>query len=141
MSASVLDTSVAVPYLVASHAHHEEVSSAMDALVGTGCLSAQSLAETYSVLTRLPGDARVSAADAARLIEANFDPPIAVAKRTINRLPMLLAAAGVSGGATYDALVALAAKEAGLTLLTRDVRATATYFAIGVSFEVIASKQ
>jgi predicted nucleic acid-binding protein len=38
---------------------------------------------------------------------------------------------GIGGGAVYDALVALAAVEHGADLATRDVRAKATYEAIG----------
>jgi hypothetical protein len=34
------------------------------------------LAETYSVLTRLPGDARVHPADAVVLIDENFAEPV-----------------------------------------------------------------
>lgn len=64
------DTSVAVPYLVRSHSAHQAVRrwAANRAAV----LTAHSLAETYSVLTRLPGDARLTAVDAVRLIDANF---------------------------------------------------------------------
>jgi toxin FitB len=51
-----VDTSVAVPLLVRSHQHHPEVVRwwAGQELA----LSGYALAETYSVLTRLPGDAR-----------------------------------------------------------------------------------
>lgn len=131
----VIDTSVAVPLLLRSHDHHLAVSSA---LTRPTCLSAQSLAETYAVITRLPGDARLSMRDAARLLDVSFEPPVAPTGRTLALLPRLLADAGIAGGATYDALVALAAKEAERTLLTRDVRATTTYRAIGVRFEVLA---
>jgi predicted nucleic acid-binding protein len=42
-----------------------------------------------------------------------------------------------SGGTVYDALVALAAKEHGAALATRDARARGTYDAVGV--EVIVT--
>jgi predicted nucleic acid-binding protein len=131
-----LDTSISVPYLSEDHEHHTPVASALS---GPVCLTAQSLAETYSVLTRLPGAARLSAADAVQLLEANFEAPVGIPGRTLKRLPATLARAGVLGGAVYDALVALAAKEAGMILLTRDARALATYQAIGVKFEIISS--
>ena len=131
-----LDTSVSVPFLSEDHEHHAPVVSAV---CGPVCLTAQSLAETYSVLTRLPGAARLSAADAVQLIEANFEPPVSMTSRTLKQLPATLARAGVLGGAVYDALVALAAKEAGVILLTRDARALATYQAVGVEFEIISS--
>ncbi len=46
---------------------------------------------------------------------------------------------GIAGGAVYDGLVALAAREHGLVLATRDARARSTYEAVGVTTEVIAS--
>ncbi len=53
-------------------------------------------------------------------------------------VPAVLADLGISGGAVYDALVGLAARAAGLTLLTRDARALGTYAALGLPVEVVA---
>nr|WP_248838596.1 hypothetical protein [Frankia sp. AgKG'84/4] len=39
-------------------------------------LSGHALAETYSVLTRMPGDARLSGPDAARLLDVRFTAPL-----------------------------------------------------------------
>ncbi len=44
---------------------------------------------------------------------------------------------GIAGGAVYDALVALAAKEHGAPLATRDARARGTYDAVGVKVIVV----
>ena len=95
-------------------------------------LTQHSLAETYSVLTRLPGDARVGALDAVRLIDANFGPPALLAAETAAAVPRLLAQLNIVGGAVYDGLVGLAAKSNSLPLATRDLRAAATYTALGV---------
>jgi predicted nucleic acid-binding protein len=65
-----VDTSVAVPLLVRSHQHHAEVVRWWGGQ--ELALSGRALAETYSVLTRLPGDARLSAEDAARLLDTRF---------------------------------------------------------------------
>ena len=46
---------------------------------------------------------------------------------------------GIAGGAVYDALVALAAKERGAALATRDARARNTYDAVGVKVIVVPS--
>ncbi len=94
-------------------------------------LSGHAFAETYSVLTRLPGDARVTPADAARLIRARFTTPLMLAHETVARLPDLLSSLGIAGGAVYDALVALAAIEHDAELATRDARAKATYDVLG----------
>jgi predicted nucleic acid-binding protein len=65
-----VDTSVAVPLLVRSHIDHAAVARWWNGQ--EVALSGHALAETYSVLTRLPGDARLAPADAARLLEARF---------------------------------------------------------------------
>ena len=128
-----IDTSVAVPLLVASHEHHAQVAAW--ARGRTLRLSGHSLAETYAVLTRLPGDARVSAPDAVTLIDDNFGQPLVLSARGARRCHQECASNGVTGGATYDALVALAAREHSVALATRDARARSTYEAIGVPVE------
>lgn len=125
-----VDTSAAVALIMSSHVAHRAVRRQLrgNDLV----LTQHSLAETYSVLTRLPGDARVSPADAVRLMDANFGPPALVPATTAAAIPRLLAELNIVGGAVYDGLVGLAAKSSGLPLATRDLRAAATYTALGV---------
>ena len=129
MTPLALDTSVAVPLLVASHRDHADVVRWWDRR--EIALSGHALAETYSVLTRLPGDARVTPADAARLIGTRFTAPLTLAHETFGRLPDLLSSLSIAGGAVYDALVALAAIEHDAELATRDARAKATYDVLG----------
>ncbi|HXH56769.1 MAG TPA: hypothetical protein VNL12_05640, partial [Iamia sp.] len=76
-------------------------------------LTAHPLAESYSVLTRLPADARLAPPDAARLLSARFGDTVALDDLVACSLPTLLAPVGIAGGAVYDALVALAARGAG----------------------------
>jgi len=52
-------------------------------------------------------------------------------------LPDTLSRLGIAGGAVYDALVALAAKDHAVALATRDARARGTYDAIGVTVIVV----
>ena len=59
---------------------------------------------------------------------------------SVGLLLQQLAAAGVAGGAVYDGIVATAAKNAGLLLVSCDVRAAATYRALGVEFELIPNR-
>jgi len=131
-----VDTSVAVPLLVRSHQHHAEVVRWWNGqeLV----LSGHALAETYSVLTRLPGDARLAADDAARLLDARFAAPLALGAAAAEKVHNTLSHLGIAGGAVYDALVALAAAEHGLPLATRDARARGTYDAVGVKVILVA---
>ncbi|MGH8962280.1 MAG: type II toxin-antitoxin system VapC family toxin [Jatrophihabitantaceae bacterium] len=135
MKQLAFDTSAAIPLLVRSHSAHAAVRR--QARGRSPVLTAHSLAETYSVLTRLPGDARLAPLDAVRLIESNFGSPLQPKPSTLAKLPALLAPLGVAGGAVYDALVALAAVERGVPLATRDARALGTYAVIGVEVEVI----
>lgn len=136
MSARIgVDTSVAVPLLMSSHLAHREVARwwAGRELA----LSGHAMAETYSVLTRLPGDARYAPVDAARLVGERFAAPLLLPARTVRSLPAVLARLGIGGGAVYDAMVALAAKENGVDLATRDARARSTYEAVGVRVVVV----
>lgn len=129
MTAVGLDTSVAVPLLVRTHDAHAGVVrwwGGRDV-----ALSGHALAETYSVLTRLPGDLRLAPADAARLLTARFVEPLVLGPDIAKRLPDVLSEHGIAGGAVYDALVALAAIEHGALLGTRDARARATYETLG----------
>ena len=130
-----VDASVAVPLLVRSHQHHAQVVRWWDRQELS--LSAHALAETYSVLTRLPGDARLSADDAARLLDTRFAMPLVLSAEQARTVHATLSRIGVAGGAVYDALVALAAKENGAPLATRDARARGTYDAVGVKVIVV----
>lgn len=131
MSVVGVDTSVAVPLLVQIHRDHETVVrwwSGRDI-----ALAGHALTETYAVLTRLPGDLRLSPRDAAKLLAARFSRPLLTASSKAAKLAATLARLGIAGGAVYDAMVALVAAEHGVQLATRDARAVATYELVGVS--------
>jgi toxin FitB len=130
-----VDTSVAIPLLVRSHRDHDAVARWWNGQ--ELALAGHALAETYSVLTRLPGDARLAPADAARLLNARFSAPLVLSRKQASNLPNKLSLLGLAGGAVYDALVALAAKEHDTALATRDARARGTYDAIGVAMIVV----
>lgn len=132
-----LDTSVAIPLVVQNHRAHEAVAEWWGGRAVT--LAGHALAETYSVLTRLPGELRLEPTDAARLIAARFAPALVLGKATAVALPARLAALGLAGGAVYDALVGLAAAEHGVELATRDARALATYESVGARVVVAAA--
>lgn len=135
MTDTAVDASVAVPLLVSSHTAHPIVSAwaVGRALV----LSGHALVETYSVLTRLPGDARVAPHDAATLIDEAFADAVVLDEATSGEIHRELAALGIAGGAVYDGLVGAAAGRRGLTLATRDARARGTYEAVGVRVELV----
>ncbi len=121
---------MAIPLLVATHGAHDAVRRWWNGR--EVALSGHALAETYSVLTRLPGDLRLAPADAARLLADRFVEPFLLGADTARHLPEVLGRLGIAGGAVYDALVALAALEHDAGLATRDTRARATYDTVGV---------
>ena len=124
-----LDTGVAVPLLVQTHVAHDEVVRWWDGR--EVALSGHALAETYSVLTRLPADLRAAPTDAARLLRERFVPPLLLEPEASASIPEALGMLGIAGGAVYDGLVAMAALENGADLATRDLRAKATYEKVG----------
>lgn len=67
----------------------------------------------------------------ARLISERFVPPLLLRAEVAGRVPALLAEHGMAGGASYDALVALATVENEAVLATRDARARGTYELLG----------
>jgi AbrB family looped-hinge helix DNA binding protein len=78
----------------------------------------------------------VPAGRTARLMAARFDDVLLPGEDVLTQLPATLGRLGIAGGATYDAVVALAARAHDATLATRDERARATYERVGVRVEV-----
>ena len=86
-------------------------------------LAAHSLAEAYSVLTRLPEPHRLRPEDALDLIEANWSRArvVALGGPDYRRMLRHCRDAGIAGGAVYDALIAECARKAGVsTIVTWD---------------------
>jgi predicted nucleic acid-binding protein len=132
-----VDTSVAVPLVLRNHEAHQAVVAWR---AGRDLsLAGHAWIETYAVLTRLPGRARVSPSDAARVLASNFAAPITVASETWTRAVEIFATAGIAGGAAYDGWVALAARDRGALLASRDARAEATYRRLGVDVEMVTT--
>jgi predicted nucleic acid-binding protein len=131
----LIDTSVAVALAVAGHEHHEVTRQAIaDRRCG---LAGHAAFETFSVLTRLPPPNRRTPRAVARLLGYDFPYSRFLSAGGAQQLQARLASLGIAGGAVYDALVAAAAAEHGLTLATRDRRAAEVYRALGVDFELI----
>ena len=132
---ALVDTSVAVPLVVADHEHHRAVIDAVrNKTLG---LAGHAVFETFSILTRLPPPARRSPSVVGRLIGQNFPMTRFLSEHAAAELLARLARLGVAGGAVYDALVGAAAVEHGLTLLTRDRRAADIYHRINVNFVLL----
>ncbi len=136
---TAIDTSVAVAALLSWHELHDECT-----LPASGAsIPAHALVETYSVLTRLPAPHRISHSDARALLEARFtDTAILVMNPPLQRtLIATLSDAGISGGSTYDGLIALIARDHGHPLLTADRRAARTYESLGVEYQLVPAAE
>jgi predicted nucleic acid-binding protein len=131
-----VDTSVAVASLVESHAAHQTCRSTAASL--RPALAGHAAFETYSVLTRLPGPARVTPTTAAHLLEQAFPLRCWLTDEQQDDLLRRLPGLDLSGGMVYDALVAEAARLAGRTLLTRDSRALKTYAVVRATVSFVA---
>lgn len=129
------DTSVLVAGFATWHEAHQPAARALNRGVR---LIAHTAVETYSVLTRLPPPHRV-APDAVQAYLAGVTSTeyVTLDARSHRDLINYLAAHNVTGGATYDALVATTAKAVGATLLTRDRRAVRTYELLQVEYELV----
>lgn len=131
----LLDTSAAVPLVVADHDAHATTWDALHAReLG---LAGHAWFETFSVLTRLPGASRRDATTVVRLLTANFPHSRFLDEGSTSLLTGELAVMGIGGGAVYDALVAAAAAHHQLPLVSRDRRAADTYRAFNVEVELL----
>src|SRR5919197_1533453 len=98
-NAIALDTSAAIALLIEDHEHHE---ATLEAVRGRRLgLAGHAWFETFSVLTRLPGGRRRSAADAIRILAHDFPASIFLGEKEAVELGRGLAQMGVSGGAVY----------------------------------------
>jgi predicted nucleic acid-binding protein len=133
---ALADTSVAFPTLREQHDHHESALAAV--LEHRAGVAAHSLFETYAVLTRHP-DFRISPGEALALLDDTFEHRAVLSVAATNRALKAIVAGGITGGATYDALIGATAAEAGLPLLTFDRRAQRTYEAVGVEVRFLTA--
>jgi len=122
------DTSVLVAASVETHEHHVRAFAVVERVahgLDDGFIAAHSLAETYAVLTRLPISPRIHSTEAARIIAANieaFFKTQVLNARDYSKVVHDAAAAGLTGGAIYDALLlACAAKAAVERIYTFDL--------------------
>lgn len=131
------DSSVIVPSLVRWHPLHRQAAAA---LAEVRRVPAHALAESFSVLTRLPPPRSVRPAMAHRLLVSAFpEEPLTLSARGCAAVLRRLAEADIGGGHTYDAVVAATAAEAGLCLLTADRRAMPTYALVGAEFQLLSA--
>ena len=129
------DTSLAIAGIDPDHRHHVVARAAC--LERRPVLAGHAAFEAYSVLTRLPGASRVDPATAESVLSQAFGDPCWIPVTTRRGLMKRLSSVGITGGAVFDALVAIAASSNNRTLLSLDRRATSTYRRLDVDFELV----
>ena len=130
------DSSVLVPALLDAHEFHHachESAGLVDAAIG------HALLETYAVLTRLPQPYTVTPSQASAALRSyGVNPHVLTGAELVDALDRF-GAGRVTGGATYDAVIAATAGRHGVTLLTRDERAAAVYERVGADVMWVAT--
>jgi len=132
---TALDTSVVIAAFAPWHEAH---AVARRAVTSDAVVPAHVVTETYAVLTRMPEPFRMDAATVAEYSRRQWHGRIVVPERGLyESLTATAAAVGVTGGGTYDALVALTAAASGHELLSLDLRAERTYRALGIRYRLL----
>ena len=112
---AILDTTVLVAGLLATHPHHGPSArhlAAAAATPGSYRCTTHALAEAYRVLVALPLAPRCTPSQALTLIRTSLAPrlaPVALTAKDYDRALDVAAASGLGGSAIYDALHLMAA--------------------------------
>ena len=118
MARFALDTSCMVAAVCTWHERHLSAVAEIERRLARGgrlAVAAHALVEAYAVLTRLPAPNRLGPADAWALVKGNFvDGASVVALSGQAHIALLrgLAGDGISGGRSYDAVIAACARQA-----------------------------
>jgi predicted nucleic acid-binding protein len=132
---ALVDTSIAVPLVLADHEAHEDTLEAVHSIrLG---LAGHAWFETYSVLTRLPPGSRRSPATILAILASDFPETRFLDADLAAALGVELARLDIAGGAVYDALIGATARAFRLPLLSRDRRARRTYESLGVDIRFL----
>jgi predicted nucleic acid-binding protein len=114
------DTSVLIPALLDEHSHHPaSLAALLKADRKNSCCAAHSLAEVYSILTRLPRTHRVSGEHAVLFLADLADRLTFIALDATEYMTAIREAAthDILGGTIYDALLARCAIKAGAEII------------------------
>jgi toxin FitB len=135
------DTSVLVAGFDPRHPFHAEAVPALVEVKAGGRLVAHTMAEAYSVLSSTGGPFRFEPEPVVAYLDQFLErsDPIQPLIGSYREALDLLGARNRAGGAIYDALIALAARDADITLVSLDRRAEQTYAACGVVAKMLAA--
>jgi len=133
------DTSVLVAGFDPHHHFHVEAVPVLVDVKASGRLVAHTMAEAYSVLCSPSGPFRFEPEPVVAYLDQFLERSDPIQPRTgsYREALDLLGARNLAGGAVYDALIALAARDADATLVSLDRRAERTYAACGVEARML----
>jgi predicted nucleic acid-binding protein len=123
VTSALLDTSTLIAGMLTDHQHHAEAAAWLAAAKAGRyelVVSGHSLAETYSVLTRLPRTPKITPAEAKQLLDANVTSVAKIVSLSGSENVALLdemVSRNVVGGMVYDAIIARAAELVGVDRL------------------------
>lgn len=134
------DSSVLIAGFVSSHRFHQAVLLSLAEVAERGSLIAHTIAEAYSVLSAPGGIYRAEPRAVFDYLDQFLGegPPIPVSPAAYRKALDLLVANGRPGGAVYDALIGLAARDAEVTLASLDGRAQPIYELCGTDVRILA---
>lgn len=134
------DSSVLIAGFVSSHRFHRAVLPSLAEVAAHGNLIAHTIAEAYSVLSAPGGIYRAEPRAVLDYLDQFLEkgPPIPVPAAAYREALDLLVAGGRPGGAVYDALIGLAARDAEVTLASLDGRAQPVYELCGTDVRLLA---
>jgi predicted nucleic acid-binding protein len=133
----VVDSSVAIAAFAEWNRDHDAAHRAIRDQ--RTAIAAHAAVETYSVLTRLPEPHTMEASVARAWLADTFaDRWLGLSVQALQQALERFAEQGISGGATYDGLIATTARANKATLVTLDRRALPTYALVGADVELVA---
>lgn len=130
----VPDSSVLVAGFVIDHRFHDVARATVSEVRAGGRLIAHTMAEVYSVLSAPAGVYRAEPEVVLEYLDELLDGSLPIQPHAGSYREALedLSRDGRSGAAVFDALIALAARDADATLVSLDRRAKPTYELCGV---------
>jgi predicted nucleic acid-binding protein len=132
------DTSILVAGFDSTHPFTRQAVAALVEVRRDGRLVTHTIAETFAVLSAPGGPYPASPAIVVEYLSPLLErDPVGLSPRRYPRAVTELARLGVRGGAVYDGLIALAARDAGAELVSLDRRAAKTYERVGVQYRII----
>ena len=124
-----VDTSVVIAAFASWHESHDLAAAV---LAEMPALPAPCALEGYAVLTRMPPPHRAGMGIVREYLARAFPSDhLVLPRERMARIIDDLAEMGISGGASYDAVIAMTAAHHGRELATLDARARMTYERVG----------